>query len=162
MRGLPEVIPKIVNEFDSAITVYDHKIGDFECELQLDLKKLIPNAKRNETALLSGIIESGQKQLLKHPLCEAFIFHKWRRVRKFFLLSLLFRVVYVTLLTTLILGIYGKNCPRPSPVVNGTVEIVAAEEVQATTCETPNYVVPIGYIMILMNVMWMAKECFQV
>lgn len=160
-RRIPEVIPKIIEKFDSSIELIDYEIGHADCEIRLDLRQLMPtSAYSRETDLLSTFIEVGQKELLKHPLCETFIFLKWSRIRKFFFLSLLFRAVYVTLFTLFVLGVHGKSCSFPA--ANGTIGSGVQEQLPIEHCETPNYAVSIGYGIILMNLTWLAKVFFQV
>lgn len=155
VRRTPEVIPKYLNKFDSSIKVNEHEIGDVDCEIKLDLRLLVPNPERGETELLLSFIEVGQKRVLKHPLCETFLFLKWHRIRKFFLFSLCYHTIYVLLFSLLINGIYEKDCPAPEPTP------FSAEE-HPNTCLTPSYVQTIGYIVILMNMILLAKEFFQV
>lgn len=161
VRRTPEVIPKFIAKFDSSIKVNEHEIGDVDCEIKLDLRLLVPNAERGETELLLAFIEVGQKRILKHPLCETFIFLKWRRIRKFFLFSLLYHAIYVTLFTLLILGIYEKNCPTPV-AMDRAITFETEEEIRAKYCITPQYVGPVGYVVIFMNTLLLAKEFFQV
>lgn len=161
VRRTPEVIPKFIAKFDSSIKVNEHEIGDVDCEIKLDLRLLVPNADRGETELLLAFIEVGQKRILKHPLCETFIFLKWRRIRKFFLFSLLYHAIYVTLFTLLILGIYEKNCPTPV-AMDRAITFETEEEIRAKYCITPQYVGPVGYVVIFMNTLLLAKEFFQV
>lgn len=149
IRRTPEVIPKFLNKFDSSITVNEHEIGDVDCEIKLDFRLLVPNTERGETELLLAFIEVGQKRILKHPLCETFLFLKWRRIRKFFLFSLLYHALYVLLFTLYILGVYDKDC-------NSTMNI------GLTQCLASSYVAPVGYAVIFMNLTLLAKEFFQV
>ncbi|KAJ6639240.1 Transient receptor potential channel pyrexia [Pseudolycoriella hygida] len=148
IRRTPEVIPKFLNKFDSSITVNEHEIGDVDCEIKLDFRLLVPNTERGETELLLSFIEVGQKRVLKHPLCETFLFLKWRRIRKFFLFSLLYHAIYVMLFTLYILGVYDKNC-------NSTMNV------GLTQCLASSYVAPVGYAVIFMNLTLLAKEFFQ-
>lgn len=43
----------------------------------------------NEMALLSKIVTSSQRDLLKHPLAEAFLHLKWQLMKKFVYLNIL-------------------------------------------------------------------------
>lgn len=149
IRRTPEVIPKFLSKFDSSITVNEHEIGDVDCEIKLDFRLLVPNTERGETELLLSFIEVGQKRVLKHPLCETFLFLKWRRIRKFFLFSLLYHAIYVLLFTMYILGVYDKDCNEPS-------------EAKLSQCLAASYVAPVGYAVIFMNLTLLAKEFFQV
>lgn len=108
----------------------------------------MPNTERGETELLLAFIEVGKKRILKHPLCETFIFLKWRRIRKFFLFSLFYHAVYVLLFTSYVLGVYDKDC--------------SFDEGETAHCEAAPYVAPVGYGAIVMNFIMLAKEFFQV
>lgn len=157
VRRTPEVIPNFLSKFDSSIKVNDHEIGDVDCEIKLDFRLLVPNAKRGETELLLAFIEVGQKRVLKHPLCETFLFLKWHRIRKFFLFSLFYHAIFVLLFTLFIIGVYEKDCPG-SPLQPEKMNHSAASN---TSCDTPKYVEPIGYFVILMNALLLGKEIFQ-
>lgn len=152
VRRTPEVIPKFIAKFDASIKVNEHEIGDVDCEIKMDFRLLVPNAKRGETDLMLAFIEVGQKRILKHPLCETFLFLKWHRIRKFFLFSLLYHTLFVMLFSMLVIGVYEKDCPFEHQFTS-----LDAED----PCDTPNYVQPVGYIVIVMNFLLLAKEFFQ-
>ncbi|XP_053957112.1 transient receptor potential channel pyrexia isoform X2 [Anastrepha ludens] len=145
VRRTPEIIPKLTAKMDSSIKVNDHEIGDVDCEIKLDFRLLVPptSLERGETELLLSLIEVGQKRLLMHPLCETFLFLKWRRIRKFFLMSLLYHAIYVILFTMYIVGVYARNCDKNPK------------------CEAPGYISTVGYFVIILNLILMGKECFQ-
>lgn len=150
VRRTPEVIPKFIAKFDASIKVNEHEIGDVDCEFKMDFRLLVPNAKRGETDLMLTFIEVGQKRILKHPLCETFLFLKWHRIRKFFLFSLFYHTLFVMLFSVLIIGVYEKDCPT---------EMSFSNELQE--CDAPYYVQPVGYLVIFMNFVLLAKEFFQ-
>lgn len=160
MRRTPEVIPKFLAKFDASIKVNEHEIGDVDCEIKMDFRLLVPNAKRGETELLLAFIEVGQKRVLKHPLCETFLFLKWHRIRKFFLFSLFYHAVFVMVFTLLILGIYDKDCPGNS-VEQHTETQDEQPAIPIRNCETPKYIQPVGYLVVLMNLILLSKEFFQ-
>ncbi|XP_037890056.1 transient receptor potential channel pyrexia [Glossina fuscipes] len=145
VRSTPEVIPKFMNKMDASIKVYDHEIGDVNCEIILDFRLLVPPGalERGETELLLCLIEVGQKRFLMHPLCETFLFLKWRRIRKFYLMSVLYHALYVILFTMYIVGVYAHHC------------------VKNQKCQAPIHIVPVGYFVIVLNLILMAKELFQ-
>ncbi|GAB0088274.1 Transient receptor potential channel pyrexia [Sergentomyia squamirostris] len=147
VRRTPEAFPKYISKFDSSIKVNEHEIGDVDCEIKLDFNILVPNKDRGETELLLAFIEVGQKRILKHPLCETFLFLKWRRIRKFFLFSLFYHSIYVLLFSLYVLGVYVKDCPNSSTTVD--------------QCKIPPYVAPVGYLVVLLNFFLMTKEVFQ-
>uniref|UniRef100_A0A1A9WB91 Ion transport domain-containing protein n=1 Tax=Glossina brevipalpis TaxID=37001 RepID=A0A1A9WB91_9MUSC len=145
VRSTPEVIPKFMSKLDTSIKVYDHEIGDVNCEIILDFRLLVPPGalERGETELILCLIEIGQKRFLMHPLCETFLFLKWRRIRKFYLMSVLYHALYVILFTMYIVGVYAHHC------------------VKNQKCQAPIHIVPVGYFVIILNLILMAKELFQ-
>ncbi|XP_043274042.1 transient receptor potential channel pyrexia [Venturia canescens] len=99
IRRTPEVIPRLVARLDQAITLHDHELGDVDCELRLDFRVLVPGLGRGETDLMLCLVEVGQRHILRHPLCESFLYLKWLRIRKFFLFSLIFHSIFVAIFT---------------------------------------------------------------
>lgn len=157
VRRTPEVIPKFLAKFDASIKVNEHEIGDVDCEIKLDFRLLVPNTERGETELLLCFIEVGKKRILKHPLCETFLFLKWRRIRKFFLFSLFYHAIFVMLFTMYILGVYDRDClSHVDKKEDDSLTELAAE------CLVPKYISPVGYFVIFMNLILLGKEFFQV
>lgn len=148
-RKIPDVIPKYVAKFDNSIKLHDHDIGDVDCELKLDFRILIPTRGNRETELLLNFIEVGHKEILKHPLCETFLFLKWRRIRKFFLFSLFYHLLFVFLYTFHIIGVYIRDCPSAKSIINAN-------------CEISMYYELIGYFLLFFNILMLAKELFQI
>jgi hypothetical protein len=149
VRRTPEVIPKYLTKLDSSIKVNENEIGDVDCEIKLDFRCLVPNNDKGETELLMNFIEVGQKRILKHPLCETFLFLKWRRIRKYFLFSLFYHALFVLLFTVYALEVFVNHCPPKC--VDGHEENLAYEESFAT----------IGYIILFLNFILLGKEIFQ-
>lgn len=145
------MIPKFLSKFDSSIKVNEHEIGDVDCEIKIDFRLLVPNTKRGETELLLAFIEVGQKRVLKHPLCETFLFLKWHRIRKFFLFSLFYHAIFVMVFTLLIIGVYEQECPGSESMTR-----IFNED-----CKTPDYVQPVGYFVVFMNLLLLIKEFYQ-
>ncbi|XP_044745341.1 transient receptor potential channel pyrexia-like [Coccinella septempunctata] len=148
-RKTPDVIPKYLLKFDESIRLNDHEIGDVDCELKLDFRALVPSMGHKETELLLNFIEVGHKDILKHPLCETFLFLKWRRIRKFFLFSLFYHSLFVSLFSFYILGVFLKDC-TPS------------NSLGSTFCDVNEITKIIGYTLISLNVLMLGKELFQI
>ncbi len=55
----------------------------------------------DEMSALVKIVEANQRDLLKHPLVEAFLHLKWQKVRKFFIANMVFYILYLTVFTSL-------------------------------------------------------------
>lgn len=116
IRRTPDVLPRFVVRFDQAISLHDHELGDVDCELRLDFRPLVPGG-RGETDLMLCLVEVGQGHVLKHPLCESFLYLKWLRIRKFFLLSLMFHSIFVALFTGYVVATYLWHVKRLSSVL---------------------------------------------
>ena len=155
VRRTPDILPRILTQLDSSIKLHDHEIGDVDCELKLDFRILVPSVDRGESGLLLTFIEVGQRHILKHPLCETFLFLKWKRIRKFFLFSLFFHAIFVLLYSTYMVGVYLKDCPARNETE--FKENVSDKE----TCHIPVIVMIMGYALIGFNMLLIAKEVFQ-
>jgi len=134
-----------MQKLDSSIKANDQEIGDVDCQIKLDFKLLVPSSsmERGETELLLSLIEVGQKRILMHPLCETFLFLKWRRIRKFFLMSLAYHTLFVLLFTLYVIRVYVRCCK------------------EGELCVAPGYVCTIGYLVIILNLILLGKEVFQ-
>lgn len=153
VRRTPDILPKILTQLDNSIKLHDHEIGDVDCELKLDFHILVPSVERGESGLLLAFIEVGQRHILKHPLCETFLFLKWKRIRKFFLLSLFFHTIFVLLYSGYMVGVFLKDCPV---AVANTTEVSDED-----TCSIHTVVNVTGYILLAFNMLLIAKELFQ-
>ncbi|XP_046971112.1 transient receptor potential channel pyrexia isoform X2 [Vanessa cardui] len=145
VRRVPDVIPRYLCKFDDAVHVSEHEIGDVDCELTIDFRPLVPCLSRGEAELLLAFVEVGRKDVLKHPVAETFLFLKWRRIRKFFVLSFVYHAIFITLYSLYIL-------------LSVFPELFLCEDV---TCDVPSYLRPIQYLIVLLNVCFLAKEIFQ-
>lgn len=135
VRKLPDVVGQLVERLNNGVTLHDYDPADANCEIKMDFGMLIPprrgmnslaaskkkrknnvgerssQERRKETELLTCLIATGNKKVLAHPLSEAFLLVKWRRVRKFFLASLLFQMALVALFTIFVVEVYLIRCP---------------------------------------------------
>lgn len=127
IRRTPDVLPIFVARMDQAISIHDHELGDVDCELRLDFRPLVPGG-RGETDLMLCLVDVGQKYILKHPLCESFLYLKWLRIRKFFLFSLIFHSIFAMLFTAYITVSFLYNFNK-----NETIEMVLFWSVLAFT-----------------------------
>lgn len=108
----------------------------------------------------------GRKDVLKHPVAETFLFLKWRRIRKFFVLSFIYHALFITLYSLYILRKYSKlyllyyssRYMSFDYLLSFIAEIFLCEDV---TCDVPSYVRPIQYLIIILNLCFMSKEIFQ-
>ncbi|CAL8080100.1 unnamed protein product [Orchesella dallaii] len=63
------------------------------------------------TSLLQSPITAWGSKILTHPVVQIFIEQKWKRVRKYFWLAILFYIFYVILYTSYIIDVYLVRCP---------------------------------------------------
>lgn len=131
VRRTPDVLPRFISRLDQAISLHDHELGDVDCEIRLDFRPLVPGG-RGEADLMLCLVEVGQRHLLKHPLCESFLYLKWLRIRKFFLGSLIFHFIFVAFFTAYIVVTYFWNIEKLRkvlfwPVLIFTVTLASKE-----------------------------------
>lgn len=120
VRRTPDVMTRFTSRFDNSITLHDHELGDVDCELRLDFGTLVPGG-RGETDLMLCLVEVGQGHVLQHPLCESFLYLKWLRIRKFFLFSLIFHAIFVTVFTAYVIVTYLWSWRRTSDALSWPV-----------------------------------------
>ncbi|CAG9134034.1 unnamed protein product [Plutella xylostella] len=140
VRRVPDVVPRYIRKFDDAVQVNEHELGDIDCEFTIDFRPLVPCLKRGEAELLLAFVEVGRKDFLKHPVAETFLFLKWRRIRKFFVLSFIYHAIFISLYSFYVLQIF--VCEN-------------------LTCDVPSYLHPIQYLIIILNLCFLSKELFQ-
>lgn len=147
-RRTPDVIPKYIEKFDACISINgDYEIGDQDLELRLDFRLLIPHSNISEMNLLMAFLDAGQKRILKHPLCAAFLFLKWVRIRKFFLFSLGYHALFVMLFSVYVLSLF-----------------CSLDNIDNTPFDTwvAKHIASIAILITLMNSCLCGKEIFQV
>ncbi|CAG9860777.1 unnamed protein product [Phyllotreta striolata] len=147
-RKTPDVIRKYKMKFDNAIKLTDHELGDIDCELKLDFRVLVPTMGNKETELLLNFIEVGHKEILKHPLSETFLFLKWKTIRKFFIFSLFYHSLFVCLFTCYIIGVFLRNCKSSKSLHD--------------PCWVSDSTKLIGYVLLILNLLLLSKELFQI
>jgi hypothetical protein len=106
VRRTPDAVQRFTERLDGSISLHEHELGDVDCTIKLDFRVLVPRTCYGEAELLLSFVESGQRHLLQHPLCQTFLFLKWKHIRKFFLISLLFHAIFVVLHTTFVMTVY--------------------------------------------------------
>ncbi|XP_011264522.2 LOW QUALITY PROTEIN: transient receptor potential channel pyrexia [Camponotus floridanus] len=106
VRRTPEVLSQLPTRLDQSVSLHYHELGDMDCELRVDFRPLIPLGGRNETDLMLCLVEVGVAHMLKHPLCQSFLYLKWKRVRKFFLLNFLFHFIFFVFFVNFICAAY--------------------------------------------------------
>lgn len=117
---------------------------------------------------LLGVLwfQVGRKDILKHPVAETFLFLKWRRIRKFFVLSFIYHALFISLYSLFILRKFTYSFTKSYKYFVCFLlwsfiyfsEIFLCEEV---TCNVPSYLRPVQYLILLLNLCFLLKEIFQ-
>lgn len=122
-RKTPNSLKMINQMLDSAITCHYRQEGsNRELELELDFRRILQYCHPREIGYLNMFIEEGQKELLKHPLCSAFLYMKWEKIRKFYIVRLVFCFVFILFLTLYVLTALAHNCYNGSRDKDDTIE----------------------------------------
>ncbi|XP_065335721.1 transient receptor potential channel pyrexia-like [Cloeon dipterum] len=94
IRKVPAALYAVEELMDASITLTNN-MDSRDVELKMDFKPLLASKKRITTDLLNTFIAEGHPELMQHPLCQAFLHIKWKEVRMFYFLRLLYYFVFL-------------------------------------------------------------------
>jgi ankyrin repeat protein len=120
VRKTPASLAMLYQKLDSAVTLCDAEAPSKEVELKLDFRFLLQNCGMGEISFLKAFVDAGQKDLLEHPLCEAFLYLKWEKIRKYYIARILFCGIFVLCLSAYILMALAHNCYNSSRGLSNT------------------------------------------
>lgn len=109
-RKMPKSLAILRHNLDIGISLSSSNVGNEEVQIEFDFGKLLKFSYPREITYLNSLIDEGQKDILLHPLCSAFLFMKWRKIRKFYLARLIFTFLFVSFLSIYVLTGVVKAC----------------------------------------------------
>ncbi|CAH2054930.1 unnamed protein product, partial [Iphiclides podalirius] len=109
-RKTPKSLAILRHNLDSGISLSRPTESNEEVQIEFDFGKLLKFSYPREITYLNSLIDEGQKDILLHPLCSAFLFMKWRKIRKFYLARLIFCFLFVSFLSIYALTAVVKTC----------------------------------------------------
>ncbi|CAG0886720.1 unnamed protein product [Darwinula stevensoni] len=160
VRKSPSSLAKFREMFDESVTLND-EMNDRDMELKLNYSVLVPQGHKSETSLFVHLINCGQRRLLRHPLCESFLYLKWLKVRKFFFFNLVFYLFFVVLLTGYILKVYREECLKRGHANSTACKHLETEQGREEFLQGPLIQV-IWYSMLVFLFALLLKEVFQI
>lgn len=120
-RKTPASLAMVTQKLDAAITLHHHpESSNREVELRLDFRSILQHCHPREISFLNTFVDEGQKEILLHPLCSAFLYLKWEKIRKYYIVRILFSFVFVFCLSLYVLTALAHNCYNHSKNINST------------------------------------------
>ncbi|XP_044731669.1 transient receptor potential channel pyrexia [Chrysoperla carnea] len=110
-RKTPASLAMVHQKLDCAITLHHHpEASNREVELRLDFRSILQHCHPREISFLNTFVDEGQKEILLHPLCSAFLHLKWEKIRKYYIARILFCLIFVLCLSLYVLTALAHNC----------------------------------------------------
>ncbi|KAK5642694.1 hypothetical protein RI129_008861 [Pyrocoelia pectoralis] len=120
-RKTPASLAVIHHKLDSAITLHHHpESSNREVEMRVDFRSILQHCHPREISFLNTFVDEGQKEILLHPLCAAFLHLKWEKIRKYYIARMLFCFVFVLSLSLYVLTALAHNCYNHGQNLNST------------------------------------------
>lgn len=114
LRKTPTSLNVFKRKLDASITLHQHGSATGEVELRLDFRPLLMHQQQGEIRYLGTFVKEGYKEILEHPLCQAFLHLKWQKIRKYYVARLVFYLFYVLILTGWVMTALAHNCYNES------------------------------------------------
>lgn len=120
-RKTPASLAMVTQKLDAAITLHHHpESSNREVELRLDFRSILQHCHPREISFLNTFVDEGQKEILLHPLCSAFLYLKWEKIRKYYIVRILFSFIFVFCLSLYVLTALAHNCYNHGKNMNDT------------------------------------------
>ncbi|XP_033212326.1 transient receptor potential channel pyrexia-like [Belonocnema kinseyi] len=110
LRKIPESFQAFRMKMDSSILLRRPGSQNREFEMRLYFNSILPSDDRPETSFINIFIQENLTDLLSHPLVTAFLYLKWQRIKKFYLLNIYLYTLMVIFMSTYILTALAYEC----------------------------------------------------
>lgn len=119
LRKTPTSLDMFERRLDMSLTLNRQGFAAGKLELQLDFRPLLQHrrnrqSRSSEISYLNVFVKEGYKEILEHPLCQAFLHLKWQKIRRYYVARLLFYLIYVLILTSWVITALAHNCYNES------------------------------------------------
>lgn len=122
-RKTPASLAMVNQKFDEAIQLtHSQDNSTREVELELDFRSILQHCHPREISYLNTFVDEGNKEILQHPLCSAFLYIKWGKIRKYYIARLLFCFTFILFLTLYVLTALAHNCYNGSKEMEDTIQ----------------------------------------
>ena len=121
VRKTPASLGMLYQKLDYGISLSDPEASNREVEMLLDFRLLLQNCDMGEITVLKTFVDAGQKNILEHPLCEAFLYLKWEKMRKYYIARILMYGIFVMCLSAYVLIALAYNCYNTGKAENGNI-----------------------------------------
>lgn len=152
VRKTPLALPVFYKKLDTAILMHDPEVSSKrEVILKLDFRIFLQHCQKGEMNFLKTFIDEGQKEILEHPICKAFLHIKWEKIRKYYIARLVLYGILVLSLTGYVFTALSHDCYKHN-IYNKSVLCQNTSSIPTFIKDTP----------ILMNFQWCFLMVFTV
>ncbi|XP_033212325.1 transient receptor potential channel pyrexia-like [Belonocnema kinseyi] len=114
LRRIPECFEAFRMKMNSSIQLRRPDSQNREFDMRFDFTPLLPSDDRLESSLINMFILENLTYLLIHPLIMTFLYLKWERIKKFYLLNIFVYMLMVISMSTYVLMALAYECLTPT------------------------------------------------
>ncbi|KAI5699267.1 hypothetical protein M8J75_000152 [Diaphorina citri] len=162
MRNTPSSISSVRKKLDSSISLQDPEASTKDIELKLNFKYILQNGPDGEIGMLKIFQNDGQKEILEHPLCEAFLYVKWEKMKKFYLFRLVLSSIFVLVLSVYVLTTLAQDCYNASKNITLFTPTFCTKnsEIGHFLLRNPDFMETVWYVLALLATIELIRKIF--